>query len=92
MGRSEAGIRELKAHLSRYLRRVRSGEAITITDRGTPVARIVPVSEPSEEKMKALQQAGIISWSGKRLAPRDPVGKVLKEDQTVSDLLIEDRR
>ncbi|MGO2542173.1 type II toxin-antitoxin system Phd/YefM family antitoxin [Specibacter sp. AOP5-B1-6] len=38
-----ASIREFKAHLSLHLSRVRSGETITITDRGTPVAMVVPM-------------------------------------------------
>lgn len=33
------GIRELKAHLSEYLRAVERGEQLTVTDRGRPVAR-----------------------------------------------------
>ena len=36
------GIRELKNGLSKYLRRVRRGDTIVITDRGTAVAEIVP--------------------------------------------------
>jgi prevent-host-death family protein len=36
------GIRELKAKLSEHLRTVRQGERIQITDRGTPIAEIVP--------------------------------------------------
>ena len=36
------GIRELRQHASRYLRDVQRGETIEITDRGRPVARLVP--------------------------------------------------
>jgi len=36
-------IAELKARLSEYLRAVRRGETITVLDRETPVAQIVPV-------------------------------------------------
>ncbi len=36
------GVRELKDSLSRYLRRVRAGETIVVTDRGRAVARLVP--------------------------------------------------
>ena len=39
------GIRELRQHASRYLRDVERGETIEITDRGRPVARIVPTGE-----------------------------------------------
>jgi prevent-host-death family protein len=41
------GVRELRQHASRYLARVANGEAIEVTDRGRPVARLVPV--PSGE-------------------------------------------
>jgi prevent-host-death family protein len=36
-------IAELKARLSEHLRAVRAGEAITVLDRDTPIARITPV-------------------------------------------------
>jgi len=38
-------IAELKARLSEYLRTVRGGETITVLDRETPVAQIIPVRE-----------------------------------------------
>jgi prevent-host-death family protein len=37
------GIRELKNDLSRWVAQVRAGEEIVVTDRGTAVARLVPV-------------------------------------------------
>jgi prevent-host-death family protein len=36
------GIADLKSRLSEYLRKVRAGRTITVLDRDTPVARIVP--------------------------------------------------
>jgi prevent-host-death family protein len=36
------GVAELKARLSAYLRATRRGEAVTVYDRDTPVARLVP--------------------------------------------------
>jgi len=38
-------VRELRQHASRYLARVRSGETIEVTDRGRPIARLVPIRE-----------------------------------------------
>lgn len=38
------GVRELRQHASRYLDRVRQGETLVVTDRGRPVARLVPVT------------------------------------------------
>ncbi|MBI4477200.1 MAG: type II toxin-antitoxin system prevent-host-death family antitoxin [Acidobacteria bacterium] len=42
-------IAELKARLSEHLRSVRKGRTLTVLDRDTPVARIVPyAAEPIE--------------------------------------------
>lgn len=39
----DVGIRELKQHLSEYMRRVSAGETIRVTDRGVPTAIISPI-------------------------------------------------
>ena len=39
---SKVGIADLKANLSRHLRKVRQGHTLTVLDRETPVAQIVP--------------------------------------------------
>ena len=36
------GVADLKAHLSLHLRKVRRGQTVTVLDRDTPIARIVP--------------------------------------------------
>jgi prevent-host-death family protein len=38
----EAGIREARQNLSALIDEVRKGHEVTITDRGKPVARLVP--------------------------------------------------
>ncbi len=38
------GVRELRQHASRYLARVANGEVLEVTDRGRPVAHIVPIA------------------------------------------------
>ena len=47
MGR--IGVRELRQNASAVLRRVSGGEVVEVTDRGRPVARIVPI--PQEESV-----------------------------------------
>lgn len=37
------GVRELRQHASRYLALVARGESVEVTDRGRPVALLVPV-------------------------------------------------
>lgn len=38
-------IAELKSRLSEHLRRVRGGRTLTVLDRNTPIARIVPCGD-----------------------------------------------
>lgn len=90
MSKKKAGVRELKTHLSEYLRRVEDGEIITITKRGKPIGRIVPATVSLERKMDALVEAGFLQWGGKELTPWEPVA-VNKGPGLVSDLVSEDR-
>lgn len=39
------GIRELRQHASKYIRRAQAGETVIVTDRGEAVAQIVPVKK-----------------------------------------------
>jgi prevent-host-death family protein len=87
---TEVGIRELKARLSAYLRQVKAGGTVIITDRGEPIGRIVPLTQPMKTQLESLQQAGLIAWSGKKLSALAPVART-QGDRTVADLLLEDR-
>jgi prevent-host-death family protein len=44
------GLRELKNRLSEYVREVRSGDGVLVTDRGEVVAEIIPPGQGSEEQ------------------------------------------
>ena len=83
-----AKVSELKARLSGYLERVKGGEEVVITERGTPVAKLVPVSaaeEPEAQRLQRLEREGLVTVGRKRLPrgfwkrprPRDPQGLVL---------------
>ena len=90
MVQNKVGIRELKAELSAYLRHVKAGGTVTITERGTPIGRIVPLARSTEAQLEALSQVGLVAWSGERLPPLAPVARVTG-GRTVADLLLEDR-
>lgn len=47
------GVRELRQHASRYLERVAHGESLEVTDRGRPVARLVPITSDAWADMVA---------------------------------------
>jgi prevent-host-death family protein len=90
-----SSVSELKAHLSAHLGRVKRGDEILITERGRPIARLVPAagSEGMDERIKRLVAAGLIRPARRGLSPellkrspvKDPKGKVL-------DALLEERR
>jgi prevent-host-death family protein len=44
-----AKVSELKAGLSSYLAKVRAGETVIVCDRTTPIAKLVPLDEGSED-------------------------------------------
>jgi len=46
-GNVAIGVRELRQNASRYLEEVAAGESFEITDRGHPVARLVPIGPAS---------------------------------------------
>ena len=57
------GARELKTRLGTYLRRVRQGQTLVVTDRGTPVAELRPLGTDSglEAVLAALSASGLVT-------------------------------
>ena len=84
------GVRDLKARLSEYLRQVSQGRTVIITDHGHPVGRLSPVDQPLDERLKALQNAGVVAWNGKKLKPVTPAA-VNHGERQVADILVEMR-
>ena len=60
-------IYETKARLSQLLRLVRSGLEIVVTDRGHPVAKLVPYQAPEtlENRLAELEKTGHLKPSSK---------------------------
>jgi prevent-host-death family protein len=86
------GIRDLKAHLSRHLRRVRSGARLLVTERGRVIASLDPVEKPDDlEWASAFVAAGQAQWGGgKPEGCRHPVPTT--GGRTVSAIVLEERR
>ncbi|MGI9119093.1 MAG: type II toxin-antitoxin system Phd/YefM family antitoxin [Acidimicrobiales bacterium] len=85
------GVREAKAELSRLLREVEEGAEWTITDRGRPVARLVPVMPgdlSSAEQLARLQRQGWIeplAAEARSLPPPTPVAGDLAQGALQQD-------
>lgn len=82
------GIRELRQQASRYLREVQTGATFEVTDRGRPVARLVPV--PRGGGLRELESSGRLSPAvGDALelgAPLPPAaGRVLPSEALAAD-------
>ena len=90
MTQTIVGIRDLKARLSAYMQQVKAGATVVITERGRPIGRIVPLSPSVETRVQELVQAGLMAWSGRKLAPLAPVART-RGKRTVAALLLEDR-
>ena len=84
-----AAVSELKSLLSKYLSMVKAGEEVMITDRGKPIAKLVPISRTDMEisaHLMALERAGLARigktslpegfWSMPR--PKDKQGRALQ--------------
>jgi prevent-host-death family protein len=66
------GVRELRQHASRYLARVAGGETIEVTDRGRPVARLVPVHTDAWAAMVAAGRIAPAADDGSDLTDEAP--------------------
>jgi prevent-host-death family protein len=84
-----AAISKLKASLSEYLARVKAGEEVVVTERGKPVAKIIPLDRGKAEisaHLLTLERAGLIRigtgnlpkgfWNLSR--PKDKKGLLVK--------------
>lgn len=88
-----ANVAQIKARLSEYLRQVKDGGEVVITERGIPVARIVPLA-PDEKR--ATREERLIRSGALRppAAPRRSLGApTLKRGagRAVLDALIAER-
>ena len=90
MTQTTVGIRKLKSHLSSYMKQVKAGTTLIITERGKPVGQIVPIKSSIEEQLQDLAQTGLVEWNGQKLGSTKPMPQIQGE-KTVAELLLENR-
>jgi prevent-host-death family protein len=77
---SKVGIAELKAHLSENLRKVRRGRTLTVLDRDTPIARIVPYeAKTSLAVRRATRKPSDLRWPAPPSTPTDSLSALLQD-------------
>jgi prevent-host-death family protein len=83
----KASVSILKAHLSRYLAAVKSGEEVVVTEHGRPIARLTPIGagEAPGDRLAMLIREGRVRPPTRegpidldRPRPRDPAGLSLQ--------------
>jgi prevent-host-death family protein len=90
MGDLYVGVRDLKNRLSKYLREVKKGRSIVITERGKPIGQIIPKSSSIDDRVEMMINAGLLEWNGNKLEHAEPV-VVNRSSRLVSDILVDMR-
>jgi antitoxin (DNA-binding transcriptional repressor) of toxin-antitoxin stability system len=87
------GFRQLKAQLSRHLKRVQAGSSLAVTERGRVIATIAPAADvpPEREWAASLLAEGHATWSGGKPTGARPSMRP-PSPARVSDAVLEDRR
>lgn len=78
-------IAELKDQLSRHLRAVERGDEVEVTDRGRPIARIVPVGDAGVSVLSIPPRRPFTAIARKRFPPA-------RWSVSSTDLLLEERQ
>ena len=92
--RTTVGSRELKTRLGTYLRHVRSGATIIVTDRGRPVAELRPLTGSGgdvEARLQELMLTGVLSAEVAERPPLEPFEPIRISGKPLSETLREDR-
>lgn len=82
---TQVRIAELKARLSEFLRNVQRGESLTVLDRNTPIAQLVPIREPRGLRIRK-------PVSGTPAPRKVPIPKAANLKLDILDLLLEERQ
>ena len=91
MQRNVVGARELKARLGAYLRRVRQGRTLVVTDRGQPIAELRPIETGSgiDAVLAKLVAAGTVTRTVDK--PLSPFRPLQSRGRSAAAAVVEDR-
>jgi prevent-host-death family protein len=90
----KVGARELKNRFGHYLRQVKAGETVHVTDRGKIVAELrpsAPAKTGEEEALRRLAAEGVVTLGAGRHEDFRPY-PVIRGRKLASRMIIEDRR
>jgi prevent-host-death family protein len=87
------GCRELKTRLGTYMRHVKEGATILVTERGRPIAELRPVPSRSdvEDALYRLAAQGVVSREVREPLPLKPFRPIISA-KPLSTAIEEDRK
>jgi prevent-host-death family protein len=83
---NRVGVRELRQNLSVYLRRVKRGETLEVTERGETVAKLTPAHEP-QGVLERLIAEGKVRPATRRIQDLPPPVKLPPGSPSISETL-----
>lgn len=86
----DVAVSTLRAELADWIERVRRGEEVVVTDRGTPVARLIAVD--TTPLLERLTREGVLGRPGRAGRPTASGASRARASRPVSELVSEQRR
>lgn len=85
------GIRELRQNLSVYIRKVRAGERIEVTEHGQPVALLVPLPRGGDAIERLIAEGKVRPAKGRLVDVLPPPGPASDDLSRALEEMREDR-
>jgi prevent-host-death family protein len=89
------GSREFKNRMGRYMKAVRQGQSLLLTERGKPVAKVVPPDPEPDSELTLMDVLKRLEAEGKIRLAKHPLSKfrpISSRGKSASEMIIEDRR
>lgn len=91
---STVGVKDLRNHLTAYLRQAKKGKEVVVTERGKPIALLQPIQSATqpislEARLAKLAAQGRITLPTRKLRKR--IKRVHVKGVPISHLILEDR-
>jgi prevent-host-death family protein len=87
----KVGLRDANMHFSKYVKLVRQGQEVVVTERGAPIAVIKPLGPATspEKRIKLLEEQGALKRASRKKFT--PVTLIAIKGRPVSETLSEER-
>ena len=87
----KVGLREANMHFSKYVKLVRQGQEVVVTERGTPIAVIKPLAREGgpEQRVRLLEEQGVLKRSSRSAIPSG--SPIAIKGRSIADTVSEER-